>query len=146
MRQVNNDDYQKEIYDIFKASLLKINDHFDPLIITNILELKLLSYLGVKPNLDNCVSCGDDHSIATISIDKGGFICLACLSKEHIISSKAIKLIRLYYYVDIAKITKLKISDQVKKEINFFINQYYEKYTGLYLKNKQFAESLVKSV
>jgi len=142
LRQVNKDACKIDIYEAFKASMLKINNHFDPLVITNILELKLLSYLGVKPNLDSCVNCGDNKKIATISVDRGGFICSKCLKGEPIISSKALKLIRLYYYVDIAKITKLKIKDEVKKEINQFINQYYEKYTGLYLKGKQFAESI----
>ena len=40
-------------------------------------------------------------------------------------------------------ISKLKISDKVKNEINMFLNTYYDRYTGLYLKSKNFLKKLV---
>ena len=46
-------------------------------------------------------------------------------------------------YVDISKISKLDVSDTVKKEINAFIDDYYDRYTGLYLKSKNFLKKLV---
>ena len=48
----------------------------------------------------------------------------------------------MYYYVDIKSISKLKISDKVKNEINHFLNVYYDRYTGLYLKSKDFLKKL----
>ena len=50
----------------------------------------------------------------------------------------------MFYYVDIAKITKLEISNEVKKEIDTFIDDYYDRYTGLYLKSKQLLTNLAK--
>ena len=47
-----------EIFDLFTNALIKINDNYDPLVITNIVELKLLTYLGVEPVLDKCARCG----------------------------------------------------------------------------------------
>ena len=47
-------------------------------------------------------------------------------------------------YVDISKISKLELSDVVKNEINSFINEYYDMYTGLYLKSKSFLKNIVK--
>ena len=47
-------------------------------------------------------------------------------------------------YVDISKISKLDLSSNIKKEINDFINEYYDKYTGLYLKSKDFLKNIVK--
>ena len=134
----------KEIYDIYKNSLLKIEEGFDPLIITNILELKLLEYLGIKPIVDSCVNCGSTKDIVTISSYKGGYLCKNCCSNEPIFTNKTIKLIRMFYYVDISKITKLEISSNVKKEINAFIDDYYDRYSGLYLKSKDFIDSLNK--
>ena len=55
-----------------------------------------------------------------------------------------IKLIRMLYYVDVHKITKLEVHDSVKKELNEFIDLYYERYSGLYLKSKAFLKSLGK--
>ena len=50
----------------------------------------------------------------------------------------------MFYYVDIGKITKLDISDRVKYEINTFIDDYYDRYAGLYLKSKNFLKNLNK--
>jgi len=48
----------------------------------------------------------------------------------------------MFYYVDISKISKLEISKKSKGEIDMFINEYYDRYTGLYLKSKSFIKSL----
>ena len=50
----------------------------------------------------------------------------------------------MFYYVDLAKITKLSISQATKNEINMFLNDYYDRYTGLYLKSKKFIRDLQK--
>ncbi len=134
-----NDD--KRIYDIYLSAILKIEEGFDPMVITNILELKYLSFLGVSPKLNGCVICGNEK-VVTVSSDKGGFVCKDHALNDYIVSDKTIKLIRLLEYVDISKISKLGVSDEVKKEINNFIDDYYDRYTGLYLKSKTFLKSM----
>lgn len=130
------------VYDILINSILKIEQGFDFNVIINIVELKLLENLGVLPILDSCAICGNKTSIITISGNSGGYICKDCRTNEIIVSDKTIKLIRMFYYVDISRIDHLEISSQIKKEINDFLNEYYEKYTGLYLKSKQFLNTL----
>lgn len=134
----------KDIFDLLISSLIKINEGYDPLVIMNILEFKYLDYLGVMPIIDCCSKCGTKNNIATLSANSGGYICNNCLTNEKILSDKTIKLIRMFYYLDISKITKLDISKEVKNEINAFINEYYENYTGLYLKSKNFINNLNK--
>ena len=90
--------------------------------------------------------CGTDKSIATLSSSKGGYVCNNCLTNEKLVSDKTIKLIRLFYYVDISKISKLEIGNLEKKEINEFLDEYYDSYTGLYLKSKNFIKNLNKLV
>ncbi len=129
------------IYDIYLSAILKIEDGFDPAVITNILELKYLSFLGVSPKLNGCVVCGKEN-VVTVSAYKGGFLCKDHSLNEYIVSEKTIKLIRLLEYVDISKISKLDVSSTVKREINTFLDDYYDRYTGLYLKSKNFLKSL----
>lgn len=136
--------YSEEIYNLLISSLIKINENYDPMVITNILELKYLDYLGVMPVIDRCVICGSTKAIATLSSYKGGYICNNCLKDEKIVSDKTIKLIRMFYYVDISKIDKLDISNNIKNEINNFLDEYYDRYTGLYLKSKSFIKDLKK--
>lgn len=142
--QVMKQSHHYGIFSLFKNSLIKLNEGYDPMVISNILELKYLDYLGVMPVLDECSICSSKKSIVTLSVDKGGYICKNCYSNEKKVSEKTIKLIRMFYYIDIAKISKLEISPEVKKELNDFLDQYYDKYTGLYLKSKSFLHNLNK--
>lgn len=144
VNQVMKHEYNEEIFNLLEASILKINEKFDAGIITNILELKMLDYLGVRPIIDECAVCGNRTDIVTISGDRGGYICKNCIQNEYIVSDKAIKLIRMFYYVDISKISKLSISSKVKYEIDMFVNSYYDRYTGLYLKSKKFVNDIKK--
>ena len=139
IKQTNNE----EVFDNLIASLKKIEANMNPLVITNILELKCLDYLGVMPILDCCSVCGNEN-IITISADQGGYLRKNCRKEETIVDEKTIKLIRMFYYVDINKIEKLEISKKISEEINYFLNSYYERYTGLYLKSKKFIEKLSK--
>lgn len=129
------------IYDLFMSSILKIEDNFNPGVITNILELKYLDFLGVNFNTDSCIICGSKN-ILTLSLDKGGYVCSKCRSNERIMDEKALKMMRMYYYVDISKISKLDVSDNTVKEIDSFLTDYYDHYTGLYIKSKKFLNEV----
>ena len=141
--QVYKHENSNNIYEIYLNGLKKIEDNMDPMVIVNIIELKLLDNLGIKPVIDSCVSCGSTD-IVTISSYKGGLLCNNCLGNEKIVHNKTIKLIRLFYYVDISKIDKIEISDVIKNEINEFVDDYYDRYSGLYLKSKQFLKNISK--
>lgn len=133
----------ENIYPDFITTILKINDGLDPIIMCNILEIKYLDYLGVGLNLDACIGCGSTTNIITIDGDRGGFICQKCYQEEIIVAPKTIELLRMYYYVEIKSISKLKISEKVRDEINRFLDTYYDRYTGLYLKSKNFLKKLI---
>ena len=139
MKQNNNED----IYNLLISSLLKINNGLNPMVITNILELKLLDYLGVGISFNSCAKCGSTHNIVTIDPDIGGYICQNCYTNEILYDEKTLKMLRMYYLVDINTITDLKISDKVIKNINYFVNAYYDRYTGLYLKSKKFLNEMI---
>lgn len=135
----NND---SNIFDLILASLEKLEEGFSPISLTNILELKLLDYLGVSPCIDSCSNCGSDKAIVTISADMGGYICKNCYHNEGLVSEKTIKMVRMFYYVDIKNISKLEVSSEVNKEIELFLEQYYDRYTGIYLKSKDFVKKI----
>lgn len=142
--QVMRQNIDDRIFDNLLAALMKVDEGFDPVIISSILELKCLDYLGVMPVLSGCAVCGAKTNLVTLSSDRGGYVCRSCLTNEKIVSEKTMKLIRMFYYVDIAKISVLEISNDSKKEIHFFLDQYYDRYTGLYLKSKSLLNQLNK--
>lgn len=142
--QVYKHDRNIQIYLLLIEGLKKINEGYDAQIITNIIELKMLQYLGIKPVVEHCVSCKKTTDICTISSYKGGYLCKECVGNEAIYQLRTIKLIRMFYYIDLKKITKIDISESIKKEIGLFIDDYYERYSGLYLKSKYFLEEVTK--
>jgi DNA repair protein RecO (recombination protein O) len=142
--QVLKQSSDKCIYDDFINSLLKIEEGINPVVITNILEVKLLDYLGVGLNLTSCINCGNKKDIVTLSSEKGGLICKNCYNGESIIPISYVKVLNMYYLVDIKSISKLSLKDDVINEINKFINSYYDDYTGLYLKSKDFLKKAEK--
>ena len=140
--QVIKQNLRSEIFDILESALLKINSNFDSALITNIVELKYLSYLGVSPVLDRCNICGNTKNIVTVNSDAGGYVCKNCYTNEYITDEKTVKLLRMFEFLDIMKIKELNIQDKNKKEINKFLEDYYVKYTGLYLKPKNFFNQI----
>ena len=134
--QVYRHDNDNNIYKLLIDGLNKINDGYDENVITSIMELKMLDYLGIRPVIDKCVSCGSSDDIVTISSYKGGYLCKNCIGTEKVLNIKTLKLIRMFYYLDISKISKIDISSNIMKEINNFIDDYYDRYAGLYLKSK----------
>lgn len=140
--QVLKQNDSEEIFDLLKNTLIKVEEGLDPLVLTNIIEIKLLDFLGITPNIDSCTNCGNTKQIVTLSSEQGGYICKNCYQNEPLVNEKTIKVIRMYYYVDISSITKLDVSKEVSKEINVFLDDYYDRFTGLYLKSKNFIKKV----
>ncbi len=139
LKETNNE----KIFDLFIQAILKLDSNLDPLILTNILEVKYLQFIGVGINLDFCVICNNQKEIITIDATNGGLICKKCYRGQKIMNPKVLKLLRMYYLVDIKSISKIKIDDDIKTEINIFLNNYYDNYTGLYLKSKSFLKNII---
>ena len=142
INQVLKQTDSSEIFDLLKDTLNKLEEGLNPIALTNILELKLLDYLGVSPSIDQCTHCGSQKNIVTLSSDAGGYVCKDCYNNEPLVSDKTIKMIRMYYYVDIKNITKLDVSSEVTNEINRFLDDYYDRFTGLYIKSKDFLKKI----
>lgn len=129
----NND---KKLFQLLEQGLIKINDGLSPELISNIIELKLLKYLGVNLNLNNC-TCGNSD-IYNLDINNGGVICKSCYHEGFVFNSKTIKLLKLMEKIDLSKITNLEITDEIIfLEVNDFLHEYYSTYTGIYLHDKK---------
>ena len=140
--QVVKQNNNKKIFELFNNTVLKIESGLNPKVMTNILELKLLDFLGVPLNLNECVKCGSRKDIVTIDPDEGGLICKNCYTNEIIYDMKVIKMLRNYSLVEIKSITELKISDELIEFINRIISMYYDRYTGIYIHSKKFLEKI----
>ena len=143
-RQVVKQSKDSNILPLVVSSLEKLENGLNPAVITNILELKYLDFLGVSPIVTGCAVCGKTTNIVSLSPTAGGFICKDCYQNEGYYSDKAIKLLQMYYYVDLEKITKIDVNSKVNEEINKFLEDYYDRYTGIYLNSKKMLKNVIK--
>ena len=143
-RQVVKQSKDEAILALLISALEKIENGLSPAVVTNILELKYLDFLGVSPVVTGCAVCGKTTNIVSLSPTAGGFICKDCYQNEGYYSDKAIKLLQMYYYVDLGKITKIDVNPKVNEEINKFLEDYYDRYTGIYLNSKKMLKNVVK--
>ena len=140
--QVYKESNETKLLDYLLVTLNKMNQGLDAAILTNILEVKYLPLLGVSLNLDSCVKCKSTSNLLTLSLDNGGMICQNCYTNEILYSKKALYYLKLFMNIDISKITKIDIKDDIKKELDNFLTAYYSSYTGLYLKSKKFLQEI----
>lgn len=129
------------IFDILKNGLDKITEGFNPEVIKNIIEFKYLDYLGITPNLDICQKCNEIKEPFAIDGKIGGFVCKECFTNEVKVSSNYKKIIERFQNVDISEIKEIKLSKEDEKIINIFLDEYYEKYSAIYINSKKFLDT-----
>ena len=144
VNQVMKQNADPTVFSLYLSALKKIDEGINETVVMNILEIKLLDYLGVGINLNACAKCGSTREIVTIDPDVGGYICKNCYTNEIIYDERVRKMLRMYYLVEIDSIKELKIKDYVIDSINKFLSVYYDRYTGLYIRSKEFLDRNIK--
>jgi len=133
------------LFELLYQVLNYINEGYDPDIIKNIYEMKMLNSLGLYPTLNHCVVCGSKEGKFSFSIREGGILCHRCLEKDpyHLpISASTVKLLLTFYYLDISRLGNISVKPETKIELKRVIDSYYDEYSGLYLKSKKFLDQL----
>jgi DNA repair protein RecO (recombination protein O) len=134
-------------FELLLQTLHYMNEGYDPDILMNIYEMKMLNVLGLYPILNQCSVCGSTDGHFSFSIREGGFICHRCLDKDpyHLkITPAAVKLLRLFYYFDLSRLGSISVKDETKAELKKVISAYYDEYSGLHLKSKKFLQSMAR--
>ncbi len=132
VKSILKENNNKDIFYILRDSLLKINDNLNPKLVYIILSIKLLDYLGVKPDFNSCINCGS-NDILTFDLSIPGSVCKNCYHDTYLFQSNTLKLLKLFQVAEIKKIDKLNISNtKVIDDLEFFLKEYYDSYTGIY--------------
>ncbi|WP_462412253.1 DNA repair protein RecO [Neobacillus sp. Marseille-QA0830] len=134
-------------FELLYQTLNYLNEGYDPDVLKNIYEMKMLNVMGLYPTLNQCSVCGSTDGHFSFSIREGGFICHRCLDKDpyHFkITPATVKLLRLFYYMDLSRLGNISVKDETKAELKQVISAYYEEYSGLHLKTKKFLDSMDK--
>ncbi|MED3563753.1 DNA repair protein RecO [Bacillus xiapuensis] len=132
-------------FELLFQTLNYLNEGYDPDVLMNIYEMKMLNVMGLNPTLNQCSVCGSTDGIFSFSMREGGIICHRCLEKDpyHIkISQATVKLLRLFYFFDLSRLGNISVKPETKAELKKVISTYYDEYSGLHLKTKKFLNSM----
>ncbi len=135
------------LFELLYQTLKYYGEGYDPKIIKNIFEVKMLSVLGFRPVLDGCALCGNHDGPYFFSVKEGGILCQKCVHHDpyHLkVSQATLRLLRLFYFLDIHRIGSINVKETTKKELELCISAYYDEYSGLYLKSKKFLQQVEK--
>lgn len=102
----------------------------DKKFLASVFQLQLLSHLGYRPELSNCVACREKIQPTGNVFDfiKGGLICLGCCQKQSglksglAVSQEQIKILRLILEKDFNFFLDKKVSSDLAKTVSKIIN------------------------
>lgn len=133
------------LFELLHQTLTLINEGYDLDILTNIYEMKLLNVLGLYPILNECAICKQKDGQFAFSIREGGFICHRCLEQDpyhYKVSPATVKLLRIFYYIDLQRLGRISVKPETKAELKKIITAYYDEYSGLNLKSRKFLDEI----
>lgn len=141
------DDGEKNeyLFDLILTMYRYLEEEKDPDILARIFELKMLTIGGYRPQLNQCLGCGNQESRFTFSVKEGGFLCQDCQHldpKSLVLSPASIKLLRLFYYLDHQRLGKIDVKESTKQELRTALWRFMDHHTPLVLKSRAFLEQM----
>ena len=106
--------------------------NIDKKFITRAFELKFLDYIGFRPVVNRCSSCGNKSiNLSTFNVYEGGLLCDLCskTTEENIkLDVTTIKLMEYILNNDILTCSKAKVSNYITYELEKVLKQYLNVY------------------
>lgn len=130
-----------------RQALELLDAQFDPAIITNIIELQLLTEFGVRPHLEDCVICHRSNGLFDYSESYGGLLC-----QEHFhldphrlhLDQRTIYYLRLFSVIDLGRLNSIKVRQETKEMLRKTLDEIYQSQVGIYVPAKKFLDQMAK--
>jgi len=116
-------DKNTSVYDLFKETLVLLEDDKNPYLMAESFKWKLFTFLGYQPNLNYCVKCHKKikrKDSYFFDIVDGGLICSNCFNKNKQgvkISDYCVRLIKRILEADLQKIHNKDIGNEQLEEL-----------------------------
>ena len=116
-------------YSLLLETLHYISESDDGELALRYFELNLLTHLGYKPELYECLRCKAqiEPKENYFSVSDGGVLCPGCRAKSSLcrpISLNALKTLRYWQSNDYEKSRKVKVSAELMQELEIILRQY----------------------
>lgn len=141
---IHEHERSEEIFALVNNIFQELNTQDSSLLLAYF-ELRLISYLGHKPELNHCVRCREKLSDGKNFWDhSSGVICAKCLNlgsaKE--ISNNIIKLLRLFLEKDVNIINNLNLDKKTEQELKNIIYDFLRYHTEFEPKSRKYLKNL----
>jgi DNA repair protein RecO (recombination protein O) len=128
-RSTNDDDENRSLYNLLTQTLARLNRGDDPNLATRYFEIRLLDYVGFRPNLFSCAQCESEIKPEDqfFSAKQGGVTCVKCGQRDpqsRPISMLALKYLRHFQRSSYRDASRANIPASVYGEIENLM-QYY---------------------
>ncbi len=117
------------LFRLLRDTLARLSKNNDPVIVVRYYEIRLLDFLGFRPQLQKCLNCDrqvqpeDQH----FSPEQGGVLCPDCGPIDpsaHPISMQALKYMRHFQRSSFAEAHRAKINKSVRLELETLMEKY----------------------
>lgn len=133
------------LYNQLAIGLELLDQGLDGQVIMNIFEVKLLYQFGVMPELRGCVICYRQDGRFDYSSRLHGLLCPEHFDRDDYrlqADPRAVHFIRQFAQLNIEKLRRISVSDEVKGEMQRVIDTIYEELVGVHLKSKTFIQQM----
>jgi DNA repair protein RecO (recombination protein O) len=143
---VNSAEPHQELY-FLSLVCLNLLTAEDPALVTRVFEMRSMSLLGYRPQLDSCVYCGVViiRKRIVFSPLMGGVLCEKCTHHDYSnisCSMGTVNMLKQLMNWDLRRIRVLKMSPETKKEIGVILNSYISQRLDKKIKSAEFLLSL----
>jgi DNA repair protein RecO (recombination protein O) len=146
-RLVEEDDENRPAFDLLVATLQTIDTTRNLNLALRFYELRLLGYLGYRPQLYHCAACQEVLTEETnrFSPAGGGALCPRCARADRAtmpMSLNGFKLLRFLQAQPLEAIERLNISDATRDEVEKLLRAYIRRILERDLKSVAFLEEV----
>lgn len=135
------------LYEWLLKLLELLEEKRSPEVLRLIFDIRMLGLAGIAPELDQCASCGGMDAPFSFSLAYGGFLCHHCSKKDErsvALPNAVARLFHLFKRLDPNQIGDISIKPETIKLMRGLLDAYFDHYSGLRLKTKQFLDQLDK--
>ncbi|MCM8792151.1 MAG: DNA repair protein RecO [Candidatus Omnitrophica bacterium] len=144
------EDKNEEVFTLSFDSLKAICEYQYPDKIITIFKIKILSLCGFKPHLDSCIICQEKiSSQARFSVNLGGLICSNCQKKDikaRPVYRGTVATILHIEKNNLANNLNLGINPQIKRELDYILDTFFEFHLEKKLKSEKLAIDLTGKI
>lgn len=126
-------------------ALTLIDQGFEPSIITNIMEVQMLTLFGVRPELRYCSVCQNPQRPFDYSENYGGLLCQKHWPLDPYrlhLDARTIYYLQLFSALDLKRLNSIKVKDETKQHLKQALDTIYNDQVGIYIPAKKFLQEM----